>query len=272
MACQMLLQILRKINNIITKQCKHTMSTVQFRFYEELNDFLPLEKRKVCFSYHVLSKTAIKDVIESLGVPHTEIDLILVNGKSVDFSYQIQENDYISVYPVFESLNISPIICLRPEPLRKTQFILDAHLGKLAKYLRLLGFDVEYDNHFSDEIIATRSKNEKRIVLTRDIGLLKYKIITHGYWVRNTDPEEQVVEILKRFDLANQCHPFTRCIVCNGILEIVEKNQITEILPPLTQKYYQNFMRCNLCSKVYWEGVHYEKLKNWVNKIISRLT
>lgn len=242
------------------------MNKVQFRFYEELNDFLPLEKQKICFTYSVSPKAAIKDVIESLGVPHTEIDLILVNGKSVDFSYQLQEEDYVSVYPVFEALDINQIVRLRPAPLRKIQFILDAHLGKLAKYLRLLGFNVEYDNNFSDETIATRSQNEKRIVLTRDVGLLKHKKISHGYWVRHTDPDKQVDEILKRFDLYKQCHPFTRCIACNGILEEVEKNQITENLPPLTQKYFNKFLRCHLCKKIYWEGTHYQKLKNWVHK------
>ena len=201
-----------------------TMNNVQFRFYEELNDFLPVEKQKVCFTHIVPPKTAIKDVIESLGVPHTEIDLILVNGKSVDFSYQVQSDDYISVYPVFEGLDISQIIHLRAEPLRKILFILDSHLGKLAKRLRLLGFDSEYDNHFSDEIIAMRSQKEKRIVLTRDIGLLKHKIITHGYWVRHTVPEEQIFEVLQRFNLiTNAIH--SRCILCNGTLNVL-KNQI----------------------------------------------
>lgn len=245
------------------------MINIYLRFYEELNDFLPLKKRKTCFAHKVAPKTAIKDVIESLGVPHTEIDLILVNQKSVDLTYQVHDDDRISVYPVFEALDISELEHIRPKPLRKTRFILDVHLGKLAKYLRLLGFNVVYDNHFSDATIAMQSQSENRIVLTRDIGLLKHKKISHGYWIRNHDPIKQVKEILKRFDLYQQCKPFTRCIECNGLLETANKSDIIENLPPLTSKYYQNFMRCNTCQKIYWQGNHYQKLRNLVNKFIS---
>lgn len=242
--------------------------TVHLRFYEELNDFLPLNKRKINFDHAVLPKTSIKDVIESLGVPHTEIDLILVNGNSIHFGYQVQDNDYISVYPVFESLDISDITHLRPTPLRISCFILDVHLGKLARHLRLLGFDVIYDNHYADKEIAMRSQTESRIVLTRDIGLLKNKIITRGYWVRQTDPEKQVIEILTKFDLYRSCHPFTRCIECNGLLEAVEKNSIAHLLLPETEKYYEHFTRCHSCKRLYWEGTHYKKLKSLVDKIM----
>lgn len=241
---------------------------VHLRFYEELNDFLPPVKRKINVDHAVVPKTAIKDVIESLGVPHTEIDLILVNGKSVNFGYQVQDDDYISVYPVFELLDISDIIHLRPKPLRISRFILDVHLGKLAKHLRLLGFDVVYDNHYEDKEIALRSQKENRIILTRDIGLLKNKIITRGHWVRQTDPEKQVTEILTKFDLYHSCSPFTRCIECNGLLEAVEKDRISHLLLPETKKYYESFVQCNACKRIYWEGTHYKKLKNLVNKIM----
>lgn len=245
------------------------MICIHLRFYEELNDFLPLEKQKVCFDRLVAAKTSMKDVIESTGVPHAEIDLILVNGKSVDFSYQVREGDYISVYPVFELLDIKDIIHLRPEPLRNPRFILDVHLGKLAKNMRLLGFDAQYNNSYSDETIIQHSQNEKLTVLTRDIGILKNKMITHGYWIRQTDPEKQIIEVLNKFDLYRRCNPFTRCLECNGLLEKVEKSKIVQHLPPLTEKYYENFMRCNLCHRIYWEGTHYNKLKNWVKKILE---
>lgn len=244
------------------------MITIQLRFYEELNDFLPLEKRKRSFPYTVIHQSTIKDVVESLGIPHTEIELILVNGRSVDFDYLIQNQDYISVYPVFESLDLSHVVHLRPKPLRQLRFILDVHLGKLAKYLRLLGFDVAYENDLSDEVIIQRSQKEKRIVLTRDVGILKNNRITHGHWMHDTDPEKQVIEVLKRFDLTKQCHPFTRCLTCNGLLKKVEKNAIVSKIPPLTQKHYEIFMQCQLCQKIYWEGSHYNKLKHWIEKII----
>lgn len=252
----------------MTEKTKVIKINVHLRFYEELNDFLPPIKRKVNFDHAVLPKTSIKDVIESLGVPHTEIDLILVNGKSIHFEYQVQDNDYISVYPVFELLDISDIIHLRPKPLRIPRFILDVHLGKLAKYLRLLGFDVVYDNHYVDKEIALCSQKENRIVLTRDIGLLKTKLITRGYWVRQTDPEQQVIEIVKKFDLYRSSNPFTRCMECNGLLEAVEKDRISHLLLPKTEKYVENFMQCNVCQRIYWEGAHYKRLKNLVNKIM----
>lgn len=241
----------------------------RLRFYAELNDFLPSKRQEVDFEHSVLRQASIKDIIEALGVPHTEIDLILVNGKSVDFSYQIQESDKISVYPVFELLDINEIVHLRPEPLRNPRFILDVHLGKLAKHMRLLGLDVIYDNYYSDNTIILRSKNEERIILTRDIGLLKNKIISHGYWIRQTDPREQLIEVLKKFDLYRKCHPFTRCMQCNGMLEKVEKANIINSLPPLTIKFFENFVQCQSCHKIYWEGTHYHKLKEWVDEILK---
>lgn len=242
------------------------MINLHLRFYEELNDFLPVEKRKVAFDYHLLQNASINDVIEAMGVPHTEVELILVNGKSVDFNYQVKDGDFISVYPMFEALDVTDIIHLRPKPLRKSIFILDVHLGKLARYLRLLGFDVAYENNFSDETIATRSQNEKRIVLTRDVGLLKHNKITRGYWIRHTDPEQQTIEVLKKFDLYRQCNPFTSCLECGGLLAQVEKKEIVDTLLPETKQYYESFMKCQDCQRIYWEGTHYLKLKKLVEK------
>jgi uncharacterized protein len=245
------------------------MISLELRFYEELNDFIPPEKRKVCFTHTVVQKTSIKDLIESLGVPHTEIEVILVNGKSVDFNYLVQDQDYISVYPVFETFDVSELIRLRPKPLRTPRFILDVHLGKLARYLRLLGFDVVYENNLTDEIIIQHSKKEHRIVLTRDIGILKNKSITHGHWMHNTNPEKQVEEVLRQFQLTEQCHPFTRCLTCNGLLKKVDKSKIIQDIPELAKKYYKTFMQCQSCRKVYWEGSHYIKLQNWIKKILQ---
>jgi uncharacterized protein with PIN domain len=246
------------------------MATIEIRFYEELNDFLPVERKKVAFSHTVQGRVSVKDLIESLGVPHTEIDLILVNGKSVDFSCLVQDGDRISVYPVFEALDISPVLRLRPKPLRGTRFVTDIHLGKLARYLRMLGFDTLYRNDYSDDVLARISSSEGRILLTRDCGLLKRNEVTHGYWVRLFDPLDQLEEVVRRLDLYNAFSPFTRCLECNGMLEPVEKESIIDRLPPGTRNAFNEFDCCRDCRKVYWRGSHYDRMRQLVDRLCQQ--
>jgi uncharacterized protein with PIN domain len=237
------------------------MAQVQLRFYEELNDFLPPERRKITFAHELTRRTSVKDLIESFGVPHTEVEVILANGRSVDFSYIVQTGERISVYPVFESLDISPLIRLRDKPLRDPRFVIDANLGQLARYLRLLGFDVIYRNDFTDREVAQIASADRRIVLTRDRALLQHKIITHGYFVRAVKPREQVREILTRLDLYSALHPFTRCLRCNGELEDVEKEVVLHQLEPKTKKYYDRFRRCKACGQAYRKGSHFNRME-----------
>lgn len=238
-----------------------------FRFYEELNDFLPLAKRKVEFVCTFSGNPSIKDCIESMGIPHVEVDLILVNGLSVDFKYILQDNDCVSVYPVFEILNISNVTHLRAKPLRNSTFILDVHLGKLARYLRMLGFDTLYRNDNDDNEIIRISLDEHRIILTRDIGLLKVKSVTHAYFVRNQHPKAQLMEVLKHFDLFHEISPFNRCIKCNGRLVAIEKDKIIQYLEPLTIQYFNEFFKCTNCQGIFWEGSHYDRMQTFINAI-----
>lgn len=182
-----------------------------FRFYEELNDFLPPSARKRTFSYRIRGNPAVKDVIEAIGVPHTAVDLILVDGESVPFSHRLHGGERVAVYPTFERLDITPLIRLRPEPLRVPKFIADVHLGTLARYLRLLGFDTAYDNRFDDRALVGFSVAERRILLTRDVALLKHKALTHAYLVRDTRPDRQLAELVKALDLTGKMKPFSRC-------------------------------------------------------------
>jgi uncharacterized protein with PIN domain len=244
------------------------MKTVTFRFYEELNDFLPKVKRKIRFEHKFMDRTSIKDMIESLGVPHTEIDLILVNGNSVDFSYIINDRDDISVYPVFESLDISDVQHLRAEPLRHKKFILDVHLGTLARYLRMIGFDTKYKNDYDDNEIVDISLNEKRTILTRDIGILKRNEVAHGYWIRSLYPESQLREVTERFNLKNQIREFERCLNCNAELKEIDKEKIIHRLPLKVKKRQNNFWYCKNCDKIYWRGSHYDKMKALIDKLI----
>ena len=240
------------------------MGIAFFRFYEELNDFLPGRGKKQEFSHSFNGNPSVKDAIESLGVPHVEVDIILVNSESVDFSYRLKDNDHVSVYPVFESLDISEIQHLRPEPLREIKFVADVHLGKLVKYLRLLGFDTVYDKDLDDNKIIDISISDHRIILTRDLGILKNKKNTHGYWIRCTDPQKQVYEVVDKFSLKNLFKPFSRCLECNSMVIDIPKDEISDRLLPKTRKYYKKFQVCPECQRIYWKGSHYEKMKQFV--------
>lgn len=236
------------------------MHTAYFRFYEELNDFLPPEQRKLTLSYSFRGHPGIKDPIESLGVPHTEVELIIVDGESVGSDYQLRDGDRVAVYPMFESLDVSPLLRLRNAPLRRTAFVVDVNPGRLARNLRMCGFDTVYRNDYRDRDVAQIAVQERRIVLTRDRRLLHHKAIIHGYWVRATDPEKQLTEVLERLDLRNQLRPFRRCLDCNGAVESVDKDGVSDELKPLTRRYYDDFHRCRHCGKIYWEGSHYEHM------------
>jgi len=286
-----------------------TRARITFRFYAELNDFLPPPRRQVAFEHVLEGPASVKDTIEALGVPHTELDLILANGESVDFSYRLADGDRIAAYPVFESLDITPLLRVRPEPLRRPRFVLDTHLGRLASYLRLLGFDALYDNGADDETLAGLAANadgsvgyglqrydsqghgpqgsdlqdyaprvsdlpdhelqSRRILLTRDRGLLKRGQVTHGYCLRSTDSHEQLREVVQRFDLAGSARPFTRCLACNGELRPASREEVSHLLPEHTRRLYHEFGRCAACGRVYWKGGHYERLRGLVEEVLG---
>ena len=241
--------------------------TVTFRFYEELKDFLPKDKRSQPFTIALNGNPSVKDTIEALGIPHTEVDLILVNSKPVEFSYRLKDKDYISVYPVFESLDISDITILRNNGLRNPKFILDTHLGKLARYLRLAGFDTFYCNDLEDSEIIKISLDDNRIILTRDKGILKNSSVTHGYYIRSQKPKEQIKEVIRRFDLESLIKSFTICSSCNGKIVTVSKDLIFKQLKSLTKKHYNRFYMCSECKKIYWEGSHYRRIKDFINSL-----
>lgn len=241
-----------------------------FRFYEELNDFLPPEQRKKSFEYCFAGSPSVKDAIEALGVPHTEVDLILVNGQSENFSYQLQPNDQISVYPVFESLDITPIIRLRPHPLRESKFVVDVHLGKLARLLRMLGLNAAYRNDLTDTEIIRMSLAENRIILTRDVGILKHSQVSHGYFIRSALPEAQLQAVLDRFDLYAQIQPFQRCLECNGSIEAVAKSEVLGKVPPRIEQEFDKFHRCQNCRKIYWPGSHYQRMQEKIDRILRQ--
>jgi uncharacterized protein with PIN domain len=249
------------------------MYHVTIRFYEELNDFLPPVKRKKDIDFEFPGRRSVKDLIESFCVPHVEVDLILANGKSVDFSYIVNDGDRISVYPVFESLDIGTVTRLRPVPLRDPRFVLDVHLQKLTRRLRLLGFDVDYRPDRGDAELADVAERENRILLSRDRQLMMRKKVVRGLYVRNTDPEKQVGEVLDRLDLRGLCRPFTRCIECNGAIESLDVTDarsadLAARIPPGVRSWCREYYLCRSCGRIYWKGSHYEKLKKRLDGIL----
>lgn len=240
------------------------MNCAHVRFYAQLNDFLPAGRRQVAIEHRFRDMPSIKDMIEALGVPHTEVALILVNGAAVDFNYQVQSGDWISVYPAFRQFDISGLSVQPPAP---QAFIADVHLGRLVAYLRMLGFDTLYPEDHRDECLAEISNREQRVLLTRDIGLLKRSIVIHGYFVRETNPWRQLEEVLKRFKLIHSVMQFNRCTHCNHLLSIVDKADIEQQIPQNTTDYYSEFRRCQQCGKIYWRGSHYQQMDDFLAQI-----
>lgn len=247
------------------------MNSATFRFYEELNDFLPAEKCKKDFAYSFNGKPSVKDAIEALGVPHTEVDVILLNGVSVGFNAHLQDGDRVAVYPTFEALEVKDLTAVRDCSLREPRFIADVHLGKLARLLRLLGFDTLYRNDYSDRQIIRLAQAERRIILTRDRGLLKVRTVTHGYCLHTTVPLQQLRDVLRRFDLAKRAQPFSRCIACNGVLEEVAKTAVEHRLPERVAASFTQFWQCGACDKVYWQGSHVQRMNAMLENILSEL-
>ena len=240
-----------------------------FRFYEELNDFLPKKRRKKDFQVDFKGRRSVKDMIEALGVPHTEIDLILVNGKSVDFAYVLQGGNRISVYPVFETLNIENVTRLRKVPLRKTKFMADIHLGDIVKYMRALGFDVYFNPSLSSRKLIEISKRENRVILTKSRKLLKFKEVTHAIFIRPGTTAEQIKRILDCLDIKDSIKPFSRCLRCNNIVKNISKDSIEDRIPPKTKALCDQYTYCKFCDKIYWKGTHFIKMNKAIDQILS---
>ena len=246
-----------------------TLKYAYFRFYAELNDFLPSERKGVTFVHTFLVGGAVKDFIEALGVPHPEADLILANGVPVDFSCPVLDGDRISVYPRFQSIEIGPLARVRPQVLPEMRFVTDTHLGRLAAHLRMLGFDTLYRNDYHDDELAELSRSQ-RALLTKDVGLLKRSAITHGYFVRATHPRQQLGEVVRHFDLSRAMAPFRRCLCCNSLLQPARKQDVELRLLPRTRELFNEFHICTACGRVYWKGSHYERMQRLVDYISIR--
>jgi uncharacterized protein with PIN domain len=247
------------------------MPSATFRFYEELNDFLAPDRRKRAFEAPFGRAATVKNAIEALGVPHTEVELILVNGESVDFSVRLAQGDRVAVYPVFESLDVAPTLRVRREPMREPRFAADAHLGGLARLLRMAGFDTIHDGGFTDDELRRCAREERRVILTRDRALLMHADVTHGCYVHARLPRAQLAELVRRLQLEARVRPLTRCLECNAVLLEVDKASIARRVPLAIAAQYDAFRRCPACDRVYWEGSHVTRMRAALSEIETKI-
>jgi uncharacterized protein len=240
--------------------------SVEVSFYGDLGFFVK-DKDRSHPAWRILThKTSVKDVIESFGVPHPEVDLIL-NGQPVDFSFHLEADTALDVYPM--STKLFATSRLQARDVRA--FVADGHLGKLTRNLRLLGVDVRYNRDADDsELLATMAQ-DNRALLTRDRRLLMHRAVSTGYFPRSQHPIAQTVEVIERFELTRSLAPFVRCLRCNGLLAAVSKETVIDHLKPLTRLYYNDFQRCPQCGQCYWRGSHVAKLEKLVESILNQI-
>lgn len=252
------------------------MVTAIFSFHEELNDFLPRERRGRTFASECARRATTKHMIEALGVPHTEVEAVLVNGEQSGFDRVLQDGDRVSVYPRFEVMEVphggvqeagAALERLRERPRARMRFVADAHLGGLARLLRMAGFDTLYDNHYHDDDIEDIAHDDDRVVLTRDRELLKRRTILHGCYIHSLNPPDQLRELFERLDLAQGARPFSLCLHCNAPLRAVDKASVLERLPASVREEHHEFTSCERCQRIYWKGSHYRRM----NALLSAL-
>ena len=244
------------------------MNQSTFYFFAELNDFLPLHRKQVCFEVQYEGSPSVKHLIEALGVPHPEVSQILANGEAVDFTYPVQNEDRILVYPASMADQNTRLISCYMLPNEEPRFVIDNHLGRLAAYLRMLGFDALYRNDFQDDELAQVASQDSRTLLTRDRHLLMRSAVKFGYCIRHLEPRQQLFEVVRHFDLVEKIRPFQRCLRCNSPLQKVSKEEVWERLEPLTRQYYDEFHLCPACQQVYWKGSHYQRMQSLLDQVI----
>ncbi len=243
---------------------------VDLRAYGPLNDFLPASLRGLTLHRRLHGTPAVKDVIEAAGIPHPEVQLVCVNGEPVGFGQRLQPADRVAVYPPFRTVELDPVLLAGPPPLPpgEATFVLDGHLGRLAAYLRLSGFDTVYRRDSADDELA-RIAGNGRILLTRDLGLLKRSAVVRGAFVRSDRPSEQLIETFQRFDLAGAVRPFGRCLTCNRLLEPADRESARELVPPRVYREQAEFRRCPACGRLFWRGSHVARMARILQRAVE---
>jgi uncharacterized protein len=230
-------------------------ATAVIRVAEPLRFLLSAGNRRGELTVPVDGVSSLVHIVESLGVPRTEIGELRVAGRQSPPQARPRPGDLIEVLPV-----------PRPQRVADPRFVLDVHLGTLARRMRLVGIDTGYRNDATDQELIAQATSQRRILLTQDRGLLRRRALPAGGYVRGSRPDEQLVDVLDRFD--PPLAPWNRCPACNAILEPVPKQQIEHLLQPGTRRCYEQFSRCPGCGRLYWPGAHAERL----HAIVTRST
>ncbi|WP_426756450.1 Mut7-C RNAse domain-containing protein [Myxococcus sp. Y35] len=238
---------------------------VTMRFHGALNDFLPPSRRNQAFTHPLQGTPSVKDLIESLGPPHPEVEVVQVDGEAVDFAHRVQPGTRVDVYPA--SVDVPPGLRVGPPLQDAPRFVLDVGLGRLVGFLRMLGFDALWRNDFEDAELARLSHDEDRVLLSRDVGVLKRGEVLRGYFPRSTDPAEQLVEVVRRYGLTSRMRPFSRCVACNAALAPAEPDEVRERVPERVAERHSRFQQCPGCQRVFWAGTHHQRMQALVDRL-----
>lgn len=245
--------------------------TCELRVYASLADFLPPSARRRTVARPVAGRPTVKDVVEAAGVPHPEIAFVTVDGDPVGPDRRVEPGARVAAYP--ETGDLPPPDGPRWQPPARVdeRYVLDVHLGRLARYLRLMGVDAQWDRHADDARLAESSAVEDRTLLTRDVGLLKRSVVRRGRWVRSTDPRRQVVEVLRWRPPGPGTVAFSRCLACNGMLRPVARQDVLDRLPRSSRAVFREYTECDRCGKLYWPGGHHERLARLAGEILDEV-
>lgn len=237
-------------------------------------DLIPLLRKKQTnpIIYPLTRRASIKDIIESCGVPHTEIGGIALGKLDIDFDYIPDADCIIDIFSVTTATMHSPAgELLRPPP-GKLHFMVDVNVAKLVPLLRMSGVSADLlpVKYIREAARVASLVNQKQcILLTRNRDLLKIREFVHGRLLRSQQPIVQLREVIMSYGLQTKLHPFSRCMACNGWLEKVDKSEIEHRLLPLTRQYYDHFKQCTSCEKIYWQGSHHERMVKIIESILE---
>jgi len=238
---------------------------------ERLQELLPRKLRlSKMVVYPLTRRASIKDIIEALHIPHTEIGSIVHQDAEISFFHIPEPGERLALFSFSPGTDVTMPTRLRPNPLQKTAFMVDINVGKLARLLRMCGIDTRYEPELNEADLAEQVVTNRRILLSRNRDLLQRKIITWGHLVRAEQPEEQLAEVITLYGLEEAIKPFSRCLECNALLQPVEKTAILHRLEPLTKKYYQTFRICSDCNQIYWRGSHHQRMDTLMQRMPSK--